>query len=244
MKDLTEQILATARARNLKQIPRWRFALARSILAILLFVAILVGAIAFGLLLESLWPDVGVIQGRGFKQMAIGVLPLLLLSFFILLSGLGAYAFRHFHYGYRIRVPLILTVVLGLSLMGGIATYRMNLTFLMHRGLMQNVPTYRMAFEGQRRTFWVNPQAGRLAGELLSVNQDTIRIRDFSGKEWTVLNTASTETPSARSGSYRFVGAICGVQFCAEAMRPWDFHGHQGKGGGNGKGMHRQMLGK
>jgi len=240
MNDLSEQILETARSRNVKQVPRWRFSLTRILLGILFLVTIAVGALSFGLLWDSLWPDTANgMQGRGFKQMAIGALPFLWTGFLILLTGVGVFTFRNFRYGYRVRVPVILAWVIGLSLVCGIASYQLNLTFLTHRAMMQNVSLYRMAFEGQRRSFWVNPQAGRLAGDILAVSGTAIQIRDFSGKEWIIhFPISNPEKPTPTSGLYRFVGTICGNDFCAEGMRPW-----QARGGRNGgMGMHHQQM--
>lgn len=230
MKNLSERVLEIARTQNIKQIPRWYFLLIRFGMIALFTVTILVGAIAFGLLLDSLWPDTSMgMQGRGFKQMALGALPMIWLCFATLLISLGYFLFRHFRYGYRIRPYIAIMMVLSASLFAGMIAFKTNATFYTHRVLMHRVPPYQKLFEGHRRIAWVNPQEGRLAGEVIKVSADSIYIRDFFGKEWIVLNKFDTSSPKGiNGGKWRFIGSVCGEIFCAEIAQPWKIQGKNG----------------
>jgi hypothetical protein len=237
--DLSEQILNATRARHVKQIPAYRFVLARFFTGFLFVLTMLVGSLAFGLVLEALWPEARQgMRGQGFHQMTLGALPLILGLFTGLVVILGAVVFRHFRYGYRVRGIVVVPIVLALSLVLGVANYKLDLTFKVHRTMMHNVMPYRMAFEGQRRELWVNPKSGRLAGVVISKNSTGLVLQDFSGHTWIVRGQVPLNNPK----QVRVLGQICGNDFCAESIEPWNMMGGMGPmGPGMGRGMGHKM---
>lgn len=235
MRDLSQQILQQVQQQKLKPIPRWRFVLIRVLLVALFLLTLTVGAMAFGLLLESLWPDLTPsMRHRGFSQMALGALPIIWALFVVLLVSVAVFVFQHFRYGYRLRIVTVLAMTVGGSALVGWGAHQMEWTFQIHRTLMHRVPFYAQSFDQHRRTYWQQPEQGRLAGDVFQDSTGVWKLQDFEKRIWDVVDSPTNSLFPVSPGRYRVWGQMCGAAFCAQAMREWYSPNPQKKGQGLG----------
>jgi hypothetical protein len=239
--ELARRVLVTARERNLRPRSPWSVRSGQLARWTAVVVTVLSGALAFSLTIAALWPD-GLRPGGLFVRYTWGLLPVLWIVFLLGFVGAGLWAFRHLRYGYRARGGLVLVGILGASLVLGASLYSVNGGFRAHRFLMGHVGAYSSLFEEQRRAQWSRPEEGRLSGIVTKIDSNDLRLRAWSGSEWSVhLENA---IPRFKAGdSLRLRGSLCGSGFCAEWARLWLEHG-PGMGHGSGHGMGGQRQGR
>jgi hypothetical protein len=238
--DLAERVLLTAKSQRIHPRARIWFVLARLGIAILFLLTVVLGALAFGLSLEALFPEnSGMLMGKihgfhgegmhrghgggGFLRMTLGWLPLFWILFVSGMTAISYWVFRNFRYGYRTRPSRIILSTILTSLIIGSVCFQFHLTFRIHRNLMQHVSTYRSLFDEQRRNQWTKASQGRLSGIVLSVDGTNFHIRDWNGQTWIVF---SKQAPLL-SDTVRVLGEICGTDFCSQQIIPWNHLGQK-----------------
>jgi hypothetical protein len=252
--DLADKIFAEIQSKGLRPISPWRLkANAFGFKVAFLFVGLL-GSLSIGFGLESLFPDSHAMQGKGFKQMAIGWLPVLWASFAFLTGLLAWRIYRQFQFGYRSNAIRIVSIFVLGTLALGLVWYKSNGVFLIHRYLMSNLQPYQNLFENHRRQQWSQPSQGRLSGEVVYFSENHFILRDWSKNYWFIPFFQVGNNPTLKSIKIRIKGNLCGwppainsseirnkwklmpQAFCPEKVMTWipgnEIYGSRGKAKG------------
>jgi hypothetical protein len=115
-------------------------------------------------------------------------------------------------------------VITLLSVLIGVAIYRVGWAKLIDRNLEVSVPYYRQ-IAPLKESMWSRPDQGYLAGDILEVNNKTVRLVDLTGRTWLVdlSNSIIRGRASITIGSrIKIIGEVkLQNMFVADEVRPW-----------------------
>ena len=191
-----QELLDKIKEAKLAPTPRWHFLLKDYLVWAIGVLSLLIGGLAFSVIIYMLrysdW-DVHNEIGESFSEFVIFSLPyfwLILLAFFVFLVY---YNIEHTKSGYRYSVPFILLVNVSMSVFLGLLFFELGAGQELDRIMGENVPFYQNVMN-QRMGFWMQPNAGRLTGIVMSKeNDDNFTLLDFDQSQWQV-NVADVET--------------------------------------------------
>lgn len=153
------------------------------------------------------------------KEFAIAVIPYIWVVSYILFSLLIVRALRTTHTGYKLSFPIILLSSFGVSMVLGTAIYIADSALRLDRVVRYPVHT-------REQKVWHSPLNGRLAGEILTKENETLMLIDKDGATWMVdiSGLGSTTPPFIEVGnSVRVIGKNTEqFEFVACAVFPWD----------------------
>jgi hypothetical protein len=214
--DLAQQILNQVKSKGQKPKPRIWFIGVHFLWYTALLLTMLLGSQAWGLTLQSLWPNED-LPGQGFIHLALGLLPWIWLGFGIVSTLLGILFYRKLRYGYRNSLAKILGILLGCSLGLGGLSFSLDLSWKAHKFMVHTIPIYGSLFEHQRHLYWTAPDEGRLAGEWINPDQ----IRDYQGTLWQIHFNQRPD--SILLGQWiRLNGIKCNQGFCVDQIKVWN----------------------
>lgn len=199
-KNLSESIVAKIKERGLIPRPRWRFILKNWAIWLSGAAALLIGAMAFSVILYlfkyNTW-DIyqnTVLSGAKFFLLTLPYFWLLFLALFVFIAY---YNLRHTRGGYRYRLYLIIIVPILISIILGMFFFAAGWGQKIDSILGRHAPFYGQVFNRQMM-FWFNPEEGRLAGVVVEVSADRqdFLLLDPVGETWTVLSRSGKAFPS------------------------------------------------
>ncbi len=227
MNNLSKKILGKIKKENIKPIPKWHFLLKRSFTWSMFIVSIILGSIAFSIILFHIqtadW-DVHI----KIKKNLFSFIFLLLPYFWILLMGgftaLAYYNFKHTKGSYKYGVFLKLGISLIISLIIGGIINTIGVSEKLEDSFQRN-PYYQRTNK-MRERIWMNEENGLIAGEIIQVNDNNIIIlRSLDNKKW-IVDTNETNfkeyTDLKEELRIKIIGEkIDNTHFKAEEIRPW-----------------------
>lgn len=238
MEKLSSKVLSQIKEDNIKPTPKWQFLLKDSVTYFLFVLSIVLGsigsAITFFLIGNIDFLETS-ITNLSFVQGVIMSVPLLWLLLTILFIFIAYYNFKHIPDGYKwtaaksLLISLFVSILLGLVLNSTGVAQKLNDVFA------NNIPNYTRIAD-PRYAYWMRPEAGLIAGEIVSTEEDAIKVVDLNRNFWIVNieNTYVSNTVSLKPGQrIRITGEITG-EFTINAIqiRPWN---------GRVQGMHNFM---
>lgn len=238
MTDISTKVMRQVEERKLAPKARWRFLLKDWVFWLAYAATLILGSLATAAAI-FIWTDFDwsamPLLHRSWLEGALTALPYFWLAAFVVLAALAYLNFRHTERGYRLRAPLLVLANVVFSLLLGAAFYFAGLGQIMDRNFAGRVPFYRGA-EAERQTFWSRPEQGLLSGEIIvAETNDTIRLRDWDGKTWTIRVSSALWRPMAGHGvgdRIKIIGRIeDGDVFEADEIRPWQGNGRSLKQG-------------
>jgi hypothetical protein len=174
-----DQIIQKIKAENLKPISRNVFLFRKISIWFLLLISTIFGAYAFAFFfLKTLYIDFDnwYYFASSYNMFLIDNIPYIWASLFILSLFLVFYLFKKTNNGYKYSVVFIGAGSLLISFSLGAA---LSKVMIQNRYFVER-------FENERFIDWTNPEAGRLSGEVLFIQDEYILIRDIKDDVWNV----------------------------------------------------------
>ncbi len=196
MAELDKEVLAKIERLGLKPRPYVYFLAKRSVFWGLAALSVLLGGVSVAIAI-FVAVDLAATGGRGFDEMPFddvaASLPALWLACFALFAMSAAFGVSRTRRGYRYRPMRIAGTAVVASLALGVALQSLDIGRLTHNFLAAHFAAY------ERYTYipyteWSRPDEGYLGGKVLSANGQTLRLRAFSGMEWSVDISAAENT--------------------------------------------------
>ncbi len=173
------QIIQKIKQENLKPISKNIFLLKRIIVWFLLFISTVFGAYSFAFFfLKTLFIDFDhwYFLSDSYDKFLMENIPIFWVILFTF-SILSIYfLFKNTNKGYKYSILLIASSSLTVSFILGIALSKV----LAQKGILTE------RFEQEMVMQWTNPNAGRISGEVLFVDNDYILVRDINDDLWNI----------------------------------------------------------
>ncbi len=241
MKNVSANIAERIKKEGLRPTPRWIFVMKNVAFWGLFVVVLLLGAVAFSLILFAVYEadfelvDRAVYSPAGFF---LTVLPFSWIILFFLFLGLAVWVKRHTKQGYRIPFWLLITLNLSGSIAIGIVSFSMGGSEYFEDFFSRAIPGY-MHMDDRKMEMWSRPEDGLLSGIILEISSDTVIIlEDFSGKVWDIDLSEARKNMEREMGpkkmrhdpkriifvgaKVKMIGKTTGEQtFFAEIILPW-----------------------
>lgn len=222
---LSKQVLETLQEKNIVPKPRWQFLLHDWVVWAGGIVTLLVGSLAVSVILFMIktedW-DLYQYVSDSLLEFVLASLPYFWIIVFALFVALADYYFKHTKRGYRYRLIPVIIGSIVLSSLIGLLLFQAGLGQRINQVFVDRVPFY-SEFVYKKQQEWVQPDMGRLAGEIISVDEASFVLRDFMGNAWAVTYVAGTlprtPTPGTR---VKMGGTVTAAgEFVAEKVRLW-----------------------
>ncbi|NQT50176.1 hypothetical protein HQ571_05765 [Candidatus Kuenenbacteria bacterium] len=186
-KNIAELTLEKIKDSKMKPKSKWYFLFREVMIWVLFGLSIIIGSIAFALILHLLKNDLWLM--RRFLRIHEY---LLYFPFFWLILLVVFIVLAYFHWqktekGYKFQPIVIILVSVVLSLILGTVLYSFDLGRPIDRGAMKAVPGYgKMA--KMRGEHWMGQSQNRLAGEVFSEMKDKkFLLKSFSNEDWNIF---------------------------------------------------------
>ncbi len=220
----TDKILEKIKNENLRPVAKWHFVVKKIGGWLLVAIATILGGGAFSTIIFTIanqdW-DIANNLGTRTGQLFFMVFPYFWLIILAILLMLAYFEFRHTKRGYKYSLILVAGLYIIITgLLGGIF-YRLGWAAQLEQAAAGNLPYYNQMIYA--RGIWVRPEAGLLAGKIISANGNIIKIWDLNGQEWTVDVSSSSQRALINSEKdIKIIGEQTGDrQFQAWQIRPW-----------------------
>lgn len=230
--DLSEKIINKIQQENIKPIPKWKFLFSEYTLWFLFVLNLLIVAISFGIIIylftnnDIIW-DFKLVGS--FLKWLIYAIPIFWILLTILLIIIGYFIYRNTQQGYRIEFIFLISLIIFTAVTLGLFIYFLGLAFHINNYFSQKIPYYNQ-FADLRNKFWQAPTEGRLAGIILSKNEQekSIEIQDLNGTKWKVNYSDAKIRPNVKLNTGNYIKIIGNIenndtnQFKASEIRPWN----------------------
>ncbi|MBU4216747.1 hypothetical protein L6270_02905 [Candidatus Parcubacteria bacterium] len=184
-----QELLDKIKSDKLAPTPKWHFLLKDYLVWAVGVLSLLIGGLAFSVIIYMLrFSDWNVYKqiGESFLSFILISLPyfwLALLAFFIFLVY---YNIEHTKNGYRYSVPIVLLANVVISLFLGLLFFKAGVGQEFDRILGESMPFYPNLMN-QNINFWMQPDAGRLTGIVISKDvENNFILLDFNQNQWNV----------------------------------------------------------
>jgi hypothetical protein len=222
-----DKISERIKKEQIKPVPKWFFIL-KNIGGWGLFILfILIGAIAFSIILFSIQQsDFELIShlDHSKTEKLLVILPFFWIIILIVFTLFAYFSFRNSKKAYKYSLMSIIGVSTFLSVLLGILFFLIGGGQRLERSFANKVSAYK-SLEEKKLQVWVNPTEGLLAGTIIRNENDTIYLRDFSDKKWLISHKGIFVPPilNLESGEkIKLIGKPLGDNiFIADEIRPW-----------------------
>ncbi len=229
MSNTSEKILEKIEQGGVTPKAKWKFIAERYSIRTLAFVSLVLGSLAFSLILFLLMDqDWNIRQAMGtnwFRWLFLS-LPIAWIIFFLLFLATVYFSIRHFKKGYKypayfIVLSALITVVFFGSLAAGLGLHQK-----IHSLFTRRLPFYPGIFDA-RINNWEQPTAGLIAGQIVLPNKDGFELKDFRGQTWEIQVSEETILPNSDDLSIGEMVKIIGQKlgqnnFKAQEIRFWE----------------------
>jgi len=233
----SEKLLQTIRERNIQPLPRWRFTLRNSLLLAAFLVAVLLGALAFSVILFAVQQsDFNMISHMSHSRLELflGLLPIFWIVLLVVFLVIAIYSIQYSPKGYKFTAAKLVGYCAALSILLGTLFFITGGARRLENAFATNLALYQSINE-KKVKLWSMPEEGYLSGEIQDAGMGTFQIRDFKGKHWTVHYEDAFIPPVVlleRGETVKLMGEMTGKsEFVAKEIRPWGGFG-QGRGRG------------
>ena len=227
MKNFSDKIANKIKKENIKPKSKLVFLLKDYFIWSIFGVAIVIGGLAFVVMLFLLtsndW-DIHQHLDKSFWEYLLISLPYFWISILVLFLLLAYYNYRHTKEGYRYKTYLIVFGSVIMSIVIGTGLFFLGMGNKIEQIFADNLPYYNN-FTQHRIEMWNQPEKGLLAGEIIEFNDDVLKLKDFKKNIWKI----NTSDASWRGGKVAQLGEqikIIGAkqsesEFTAQEIRSW-----------------------
>lgn len=229
MTTTSEKILQKIKESRIEPEPRWHFLLKNQALWLVFFMALVVSALSFAVILEMLvyhdW-DIYRHLHKSFLQYLMLSLPYLWIFSMGIMVLVVYYDYKSTKGWYRHRVYRVVFASVGLSVALGAGAFYAGAGKEIDRFFSEKIPSYSL-MKIDKHDLWVHPEEGLLAGQIAEIkNRQSFILKDHDGTEWEVRIVS----PTVKSYKVIKLGEnvkIIGQKkesrnFEAEEIRDWD----------------------
>ncbi len=228
MEKLSKKILTQIKSEKITPIPKWRFLLKDSVTYFVFILSIFLGSLGVAITmflvenndyLETSVYDMSLAQAM---VMSVPLLWLILTLFFVFLVY---YNLKHIPDGYRwtaaksLIISILISLIVGSVLNASGVAARLNDIFAEH------IPNYSRVAD-PRYSYWMRPELGLIAGEIVSTEGNEIEVKDLNDKLWVIdiENARIANVVDLVAGRrVRISGEITDNNvFYATQIRPWN----------------------
>ncbi|MBN1778928.1 MAG: hypothetical protein JW816_01785 [Candidatus Buchananbacteria bacterium] len=216
-----QKILDQIKEKNLKPTPRWEFLLKDYLVWGIFVFAIVIGSLATAVIIfvfsRSGW-QLSLLDDDTYLTNFLLLMPYFWLLLMIIFVAVAFYNFKHTKTGYRYNAYLVVLTSIVLSLVFGSGIYGLGLGEKFEDIFYQQVPFYRNFVE-HRSEMFVRPERGRIAGRVIEITPDYIKVQDFKGNTWQF--TTTTDELSIGQRVIIFGQRNDPDDFLPDQIRPW-----------------------
>jgi len=218
-----QKIIEKIKEAHIKPKPRWEFLLKNYVVWAIFAIAIFIGSLATGVMIFMIkhaeWENHPLEEGF-FQQVLIN-LPFFWLIILIIFIVIAFYNLKHTKKGYKYNPLFIVLASIIISIIIGSIFYATGGGEKLEDTFFRRFPFYQNMMRPQGRLL-INPEAGRIAGVVVEVNQEYITIKDFRGGLWKIVTTTDQFIVGQR---VRVFGKMMQPkQFEADIMKPFFQH--------------------
>lgn len=235
----SEKLIQSIKEQGIKPVPRWRFTVRNAVLWGAFLLAVLLGALAFSVILFSVQQaDFSVVSHLSHSRLELflGLLPIFWIILLVVFLVIAIYSIQYSPKGYKFTSAKLVGYSAALSILLGTLFFiaggaqRLEHVFALHVSLYESV-------QEKKVQLWSMPKEGYLSGQIEETNAGDFQLRDFEGNLWTVHYENAFMPPSVlleRGEQIKLMGEITGKgEFSALEIRPWGgFGAGRGRGGG------------
>lgn len=223
----SEKMINRIRQGNIHPLPKSVFQLKRLLIGIAFTGALLLGALAFSIILFAVQQtDFSVIQHLQHSRLEffLGLLPILWLSALILMLAAGTYSAYYTGKGYKIKWTKRVLLNTLFSILFGTLFFISGGARKLEQAFAIRMHAYE-SIQEKKLKIWMNPEAGFLSGSVESIQDSTLNLRDFNNKIWLVNLRGAFIAPvlSFETGEkVKMIGQMTdNTHFNAQELRPW-----------------------
>lgn len=224
----SERLIETIKQQGIKPTPRWRFVLNNTLTWFFFSIGVLLGALAFSIILFAIQQtDFNIIGHLQHSKLEffLSLLPIVWIIVLLIFVGLGMYAIQHAPKGYKLTLArragysAVFSALLGaLFFIAGGAQWLEN-------AFAANVSVYESVQE-KKVKLWMMPENGYLGGEISQISPNELTLVDFNNHTWTIyLNDSTFIAPVIdleKGEKIKLIGKMLNDhQFNADEVRPW-----------------------
>ena len=234
----SEKLIESIREQDLKPTPKWHFTLKNSVLWAGFLVAVLLGALAFSVVLFAIQQaDFNVINHLSHSRLELflGLLPFVWIGFLIVFLAIAFYSIQHSRKGYKFTAARLvgfsaaLSILLGALFFIGGGANQLERAFAVEVGLYESV-------QEKKVKLWSMPEDGYLSGQIEEVNPDFFQLKDFKNKIWKIQYEDAFMPPAVsleKGEKVKLIGkVVTESEFEASEIRPWGGQGRRRNGKG------------
>jgi len=231
MSKLSDQITKRIEKQNIEKLPKWVFVTKRSFIWGSLVVAVLLGAVAFSMIIFQFgmveW-DVHPMVGRGKGSTFFYVFPYFWVIVAALLFTFVYFDFQKTRKGHRYDGALVVGLSIVLSLFIGLSLHLSNVSERLET-VMQKAPMYKQ-LQYDREGPWRAPEDGLVAGTILEVKDGKILLLEDLGKRIWFVEFAEAkvgrEVSVIKGEKLKVLGEMYPEdRFVADELRAWKMGG-------------------
>jgi len=237
-----QKLLEKIQNEKISQTQSWVFTIQNIALWAIYSILILLGSISFSILLFSfLNTDIDILHHitHSSFEFFLAIAPILWVGLLFLFLFIAYFGLQYTKKGYKYTLFQIVGINIGISIILGNTMYFLGGAEKIDKTLGDMVSEYE-SMEKRKISHWSHPEEGILSGEILKIDQNTIKIRDFYQKIW-IIDIQNTETKGnskeniliQKNNKIKIFGNMLknipdNTIFIADEIRPWG--GYKGKG--------------
>jgi hypothetical protein len=220
-------LLEKIRNKKIKPLPAWKFRLKEITVWGLFFLAVLIGALAFSVILFAIQQlDFNLVahMKHSLAEFLLGLIPFFWIISLIVFLLIALFSIKNSKKGYKFTSLSLLGFCTALGILIGTLFFIGGGARWLENTFATNVSFYE-SIQERKTKMWTRPQDGHLSGRINGLNAETIELEDFNGKIWKIDIQEADIIPSLelRDGEkIRVIGNMVSEnEFKAEKIRPW-----------------------
>lgn len=223
-KNISQIVLGRIKEEGLKPISKNVFSVKRVIFWTVVFISLIIGALAFSLVLSGLFNNDWDLYNKFGFNFIFKTLPYFWLISLCLFVILCEYYYRKTLHGYRHTLIVVVGFYMASSIIFGSIFYVFKISDLVEKSLGGVPPGYRNIILN-RHEMWCHPEKGLMSGRIVSIDGNELGVMDFDNFVWIV----DTEKALVRNKVEIEIGEKIKIMgnkvdtnsFRAYEIRPW-----------------------
>ena len=225
--DNSTKLIGKIKEQQMKPIPRWRFRIKDLISWSLFIMAVVLGALAFSVILFAIQQmEFSLIahMSHSWLELLLGLLPFFWIISMVILLIIAIVSIKNSKKGYKFSISGIVGFSAALSILIGTLFFISGGGRWLENAFSINVSLYESVQE-KKTKLWSMPEEGYLSGTITAFYGDSLQLKDFSEKTWTVILTNADVVPAVRFNEgekIKLTGRMLSdSRFAGEKIRPW-----------------------
>ena len=223
----SEKLIQKIRSEQSEPAPRWHFALKNKLLWAAFGLAVVLGALAFSVILFAIQQtDFNIISHLSHSglELFLGLLPFFWIILLVIFLLIAMYSIQYSRRGYKFTLARLvgysaaLSILLGTLFFIGGGGQRLEQAFALNVGIYESI-------QEKKVKLWSMPAEGYLSGEIVETGLESFQLKDFQGKVWKVQYQKAFIPPVVlleRGEKVKLIGQMEGEEgFIATEVRPW-----------------------